>query len=775
MTNVLIISDEALLAQAIAEKIKLNNLTVSIIRSSSVSNLDNEISACDYVLTINLNSKLKPYNNTSKKFLQVTGLLNQEANNFQIYLGDLNPIIALHSIKNNIYISDLNYCADFITRQLFSYSLTQNILLADVFKQTELQSKFPNTKLINCKLPFPQNIYIESTKLTLNDLIFLVKAKKIKYYVKTNQVKSHKLPQIPHFPFKIIYYPLLLFIWVVSFPFILILISLVFSFISFQSIKSGQFNSAKYSYRAATTFANAGSNGFNLISIFPVPNHFKYYQGLANNYYQGLLLADNIFVLKEDFSKLISIIFNKSDEDFNKISKKFALEANSIYQDSQFLEGNLKNLDINQILGISFDQYNHYSNNSLYLLNNLGLLLGETEPVKYLVLFQNNMELRPTGGYIGSYGILSFENGRFIDLEIYDIFSADGQIKGYIKPPSPIEKYLDEPSWFFRDSNWDPDFIHSAERAQWFLDKSMNQKVNGVIAVNLNFIQDLLAITGPIQIIDYNDTVDSKNFYEKLQAQVEDDFFPGSHQKKTYLSAFSISLLTELTSLSSDQQINVAKALLSNLTSREVQLFHNNPTINQVFDNLNWSGKINFHPCSNNCLSLDHALIEANLGINKANYFITRQAQYYIDIKDNYIQNSLSVEIKNSASVESDLKKSTYSNYLRLLLPSLARIEAIYINDQEIQDFENQALADYQEIGLFTKILPGESQVITFRWAIDYKLDFSNFPKLLLNIRKQSGVLPYPLQIYVKPLTLSEYIRYNTTLSADLVNFNILP
>ena len=72
---------------------------------------------------------------------------------------------------------------------------------------------------------------------------------------------------------------------------------------------------------------------------------------------------------------------------------------------------------------------------------------------KYLLLFQNNMELRATGGFIGSYGIASFSDGKMQDLKISDVYTADGQLKGKIFPPGPITKYMGQPNWYLRDSN----------------------------------------------------------------------------------------------------------------------------------------------------------------------------------------------------------------------------------------------------------------------------------------------------------------------------------
>jgi len=49
------------------------------------------------------------------------------------------------------------------------------------------------------------------------------------------------------------------------------------------------------------------------------------------------------------------------------------------------------------------------------------------------------MELRPGGGFIGSYAILSVDKGKITNFKIYDVYDADGQLKNHIEPPFAIE------------------------------------------------------------------------------------------------------------------------------------------------------------------------------------------------------------------------------------------------------------------------------------------------------------------------------------------------
>ena len=120
--------------------------------------------------------------------------------------------------------------------------------------------------------------------------------------------------------------------------------------------------------------------------------------------------------------------------------------------------------------------------NKLLLLYKEGGGFSGTQ--SYLVLFQNSMELRPTGGFVGSVGKLTMVDGLVADFTIFDVYELDGQLRGHVDPPDPIRTLLSQEHWYLRDSNWDPDFFESGQRAAWFYEKETGQSVDGVISVH---------------------------------------------------------------------------------------------------------------------------------------------------------------------------------------------------------------------------------------------------------------------------------------------------
>lgn len=170
-----------------------------------------------------------------------------------------------------------------------------------------------------------------------------------------------------------------------------------------------------------------------------------------------------------------------------------------------------------------------------HLLSLFLQVAGFKESKTYLVLLQNSAELRPTGGFIGSVAVASFSDGRLTNLDVEDVYTFDGQLKGHVDPPGPVRDLLGQEHWYLRDSNWDPDFLEAGSRAAWFYEKETGTNVDGVVAINSSFITRILAATGPVDVPDYNDRITADNFYGKSLYYTQSNFFPGSTQKRISL------------------------------------------------------------------------------------------------------------------------------------------------------------------------------------------------------------------------------------------------
>ena len=218
-------------------------------------------------------------------------------------------------------------------------------------------------------------------------------------------------------------------------------------------------------------------------------------------------------------------------------------------------------------------------------------LLGANGPRKYLFLFQNNHELRATGGFIGSYALLSVHDGILEDFFVDGIFNPDGQLKENIVPPKPIQKI--SAGWSLHDSNWYPDFPTSAEKAISFYEKTGGPTVDGVITVTPTVMEWLLSVLGPIDLPAYGVTIDAENFIQIVQEQVEEKYDKTENNPKKILSDLSLEVFDRMTKIRDHRKLmQVAETLVRGLNQKHVLLYARHPETERMIDQVGWSGRL---------------------------------------------------------------------------------------------------------------------------------------------------------------------------------------
>jgi hypothetical protein len=389
------------------------------------------------------------------------------------------------------------------------------------------------------------------------------------------------------------------------------------------------------------------------------------------------------------------------------------------------------------------------------LISVLPKLLGFFGRKTYLVLFQNNAELRPTGGFIGSYATVSVENGKLVDFEVFDVYQADGQLKGHIEPPAKLKEYLGEANWFLRDSNWDPDFAISAQRAEWFLDKEMQLSTDGVIGVTLEAARKIVAALGEIEVLDYQEKVNEGNLFQKAEYFSELGTFPGSTQKKDFLGGLFQSLFERVKSSQGKDLMEVGGALFAALEQKEIIFYFDDAEVQRAVAGLNWGGNIREYQPRMSLVAAfpDYLFInEANVGVNKANFFLQRKIDHQINLnRDGRVEEKLTIAYENQ-SPSNDWPAGAYKTYLRLYLPQETKVTSILITDSQnsslwvpfdwryfdISEEHGKAL-----FGFFFEVPIKTKRVIEIKYELAQTMDFSKrLNAYLLLVQKQPGAHP---------------------------------
>lgn len=414
----------------------------------------------------------------------------------------------------------------------------------------------------------------------------------------------------------------------------------------------------------------------------------------------------------------------------------------------------------------------------------------------YLVLLQNSLELRPTGGFMGSLAVISTEEGRVASAEVRDVYEVDGQLKGHVDPPLPIKELLGQEHWYLRDSNWDPDFRKSAARAAWFYEKETGVRADGVIGISTPLIIDLLSVIGPITLPDYNDRITSQNFYGKSLFYTQSDFFPGSTQKKDFLGSFARVLLDELTASKNLNPVTLFRVITNGLVRRDLLVYFSDQELGSLATQFGWAGAVfassGCQGVSTSCLFDPFMLVEANLGVNKVNYFIQRELTQTISIAQNgSVTHTVALVLKNTSSGKPNDSGGVYRLYARYMLPVDSQISEVLFNGTVVSFADTlrkkpQSIpyAEYDTstgiLGVAVEVPPGESGQMTIEYVRKIPLQFqAGKATYEIFIQKQPGVVDAPVGIFVdyppfwevhteQPFLAKEgRLEYNSILSQD--------
>ncbi len=439
-------------------------------------------------------------------------------------------------------------------------------------------------------------------------------------------------------------------------------------------------------------------------------------------------------------------------------------------------------------------------------------LLGGNGPRKYLFLFQNNSEMRATGGFIGSYGLLDISNGRVKNFFIDGIYNPDGQLKEKIVPPQPIQKI--SAAWSLHDSNWFADFPMSAKKAITFYEKTGGPTVDGVVTFTPALIKKMLAITGPIEMPEYEVTLDENNFTEVTQYEVEVDYDKEENEPKKILADLAPILLQKLLDKKDIESISkIVQVLLLGLDEKHILIYSSNPELQRIVSQQGWSGEI--LPSSCDYLSV----INTNINGFKTDAVVEEKIEHGAEIQeDGSIVDTVTITRRHTGgNSEYEWFNKVNADYMRVYVPEGAKLleasghtreahkqpldyDALnFKRDADVEREERDMIIDpesgtriYNEAGKtvfanWVYISPQEEVSVTYKYILPVRMfqvsiDGSNpVDSYSLVFQKQSGSygsllesrIQYPSSYEIKwsfPENMekgSDGVRINTDLSLD--------
>jgi hypothetical protein len=364
----------------------------------------------------------------------------------------------------------------------------------------------------------------------------------------------------------------------------------------------------------------------------------------------------------------------------------------------------------------------------------------------YLIILQNSDELRATGGFMGSYTNYSIKNGKIENFEVRDIYDPDGLYKGYKEAPAGMNEYLSSGNGMkLTNANWYPELTASAKNIISFFEEIEIKKYNGVIFINLDFVENILQTTGEIYLADYQVYINENNFSE-LARSGRQDFFPGSNEKANFLNSSLTAIKYKLVDLAKENPQKIAALLKNAISEKNIQAYSQNQEIENIFKKYQLAGQL-----ANPEKQRYFYLVESNVGINKANRLVNRKMEIKIEDQDFQRQTTVKIIYQNNNDKNQEFsdnpyleeaKHMSYVNYQRFLTNPENQVKSIKINGQivEPEDYQisfirNDANQDFKEIALLVTIPEEDKKTVEIQLT-----ETSNF-------QKQSGVEEIPLKI----------------------------
>lgn len=379
----------------------------------------------------------------------------------------------------------------------------------------------------------------------------------------------------------------------------------------------------------------------------------------------------------------------------------------------------------------------------------------------YLVLLQNNLELRPTGGFIGSYGKFDFEKGRLVGIKVDDIYNLDGGLQEIIEPPQELRSDLNIQRWFLRDSNFDPDFPTSARQASFFYKKEAGSLLNGVVALDLSASAKLVSAVGGLDLPEYGEHVDGDNLFEKVVSHAEVGFFPGSQAKKNYLVSLQNQLFNKVFYLSKQNWPAIIASLGSALEQKHMLVYFDDPKVFSYLVSANWSGVMPRGAKDRVGETSDFiAVNESNMGANKSNYYLKREYDLEtVFTKEGGVNHKLFIQYVNNSPSDA-FPGGVYKNRIRIYLPLGAKLEKASLGESDITT-KFTSFSDYGRTAYsaLIEVLPKEAKKLIFEYSLAGGLNFKDTSSIYrLDVLKQPGTdadpfdwkLAYPINFEVK-------------------------
>jgi hypothetical protein len=415
-------------------------------------------------------------------------------------------------------------------------------------------------------------------------------------------------------------------------------------------------------------------------------------------------------------------------------------------------------------------------------------------PKTYLLLAQNEDELRPTGGFITAAGTVLLQDGRISK----PIFVNSGYLDDWSKPypiaPWQLNQYMNSPVLVLRDATWFTHYPTTALYAEQLYSYVSGHSVDGVIAFNQQFVVALLRLTGPLQVPGEETLVSAGNvitFMRDAKQPSEEERADPDWDNKLFLTELATVLLDKILSGQVPWE-RLGETLATAMDERSLLVQMDNPTLADYLSRRGWDGAV--RPGAADFL----LVADSNIGFNKTNALVETSIGYEVDLRTLLAPTAvLSVTHQNNSpemftcvhwnyawadkwnyhEKEPYPVSDCYWNYMRVYRPVGTELiddvsQFIPANwmlnynsvPPRVDVLNDEEIAGVQAFGTLKVVRGGESIYTAMRFAL---------PLNVLQVESQDGLLGYRLKIQKQPGTLDVPVQIRVYLPLEAVIYRV--
>ena len=411
-------------------------------------------------------------------------------------------------------------------------------------------------------------------------------------------------------------------------------------------------------------------------------------------------------------------------------------------------------------------------------------LLGADGPRTYLLIAQNNDELRPTGGFISGVGELHAASGRLSSLTFEDSYAVDNWEVPHDFAPADMQATLGAEPWLFRDANWEADFPSSARRAMEIYARDRGVDADGVIALDLTALVWLVEALSPLQVEGIDGAVTGQNVVQAIQAgwqrppdltwPSESEWF--EHRKDSF-APIAAAAMDKLLSGSDLDLLRLARTLKRALDEKHILVYLEEPRSAGTLSRMTWDGAMPDPPGRCDFLMV----ADANVGFNKMDARVERSITYRVELGiegrptvrltlgyRNLSQKSLPFCVQEARYGETyaDMMDRCYWDYVRAYVPA----GSVLVKGPDLTIPTGSLLARKSggsKPGLkkqiveggwtawtaFFDLAPGEERTLTLEYTVPHWVAERSLWRqaYCLQVRKQPGTEAVPFCLEVVP------------------------